>query len=236
MIDATHIPNRALEHPIATMSGSAGQTVDTLPQAYNAPQAGCSSALQQPRTTNPSPSTFPWPAYTSFPPFYTLQPNTATRTRQLELWSSLITTYSAFHRLFRLTLSSPPPDLFANPTLSRSLKPADVRTLLSHMSSPAGGQTIEFIPPASKTEQSNAVYVWWKSASEWADLLYAWVDETGQKGAVLTVYELRDGEGVGGREWVGMDEGMLMKVLAVLVKRGKAQIFGEGGGEGVKFF
>ena len=71
-------------------------------------------------------------------------------------------------------------------------------------------------------------------------MLYAWVEETGQKGSVLTVYELREGDAVRGKEWRDMDEGMLRKVLAVLVKRGKAQIFaGQGGGdggEGVKFF
>lgn len=64
--------------------------------------------------------------------------------------------------------------------------------------------------------------------------MYGWVEETGQKGAVLTVYELREGE----RSWKGMEEGMLRKVLQVLVKRGKAQLFsGVGdGGDGVKFF
>jgi len=97
--------------------------------------------------------------------------------------------------------------------------------------------TAEFVAAPSKGEQSNVVYIWFRSASEWADALYGWVDETGQKGAVLTVYELREGDGVTGRAWVGMDEGMLRKVLGVLVKRGKAQIFGQGGdGEGVKFF
>jgi len=41
---------------------------------------------------------------------------------------------------------------------------------------------------------------------------------------------------VKGREWEGMEEGMLRRVLGVLVKRGKAQVFGEGEGGGVKFF
>lgn len=79
--------------------------------------------------------------------------------------------------------------------------------------------------------------VWWKSASEWADEIYGWVDGTGQKGGVLTIYELRDEE-EGRRSWAGMDEGMLRKVLNVLVKRGRAQIFAAqgGDGEGVKFF
>jgi ESCRT-II complex subunit VPS25 len=67
-------------------------------------------------------------------------------------------------------------------------------------------------------------------------MIYGWVDETGQKGSVLTVYELREGEAVGSKEWVGMEEEMLKKVLGVLVKKGRAQVFGQDEGAGVKFF
>ena len=204
--------------------------IASVPSPSNLP-----STSPKPPPLNPT-NTFQYPAYTHFPPFYTIQPNATTLSRQLDLWTSLLLSYSAHHNLYTLSLSTPPADLFTNKTLSRSLKPADIRTLLNHMSTPAGGQTIEWIPPASKTEQSNSVWVWWKSASEWADLIYGWVEGTGQKGAVLTVYELRE-EG-GGKGWVGMEEGMLRKVLQVLVKRGRAQVFNTGGGdgEGVKFF
>ena len=37
-------------------------------------------------------------------------------------------------------------------------------------------------------------------------------------------------------EWHGMDPDVMFKSLNVLVKRGKAQIFGSEGQEGVKFF
>jgi ESCRT-II complex subunit VPS25 len=78
--------------------------------------------------------------------------------------------------------------------------------------------------------------VLWRLPSEWADAIHAWVDETGQKGAVLTIYELREGEAVQGKEWCDIDEALLRKVLNVLVKRGKAQIFGQEENAGVKFF
>jgi ESCRT-II complex subunit VPS25 len=78
--------------------------------------------------------------------------------------------------------------------------------------------------------------VFWRTLAEWADMIYGWVDETGQKGSVLTVYELREGEAVGGKEWVGMEEEMLRKVLGVLVKKGRAQVFGVEEEAGVKFF
>ena len=194
-------------------------------------------------TTNPpSNTTESWqpPPYTSFPPFYTLQPNLTTLDRQLSLWSSLILSYCTYHRLYKLSLSSPPPNLFTNPTISRSLSPQAIRKVLDYMSRPENGSRIDWIAPASKGEQSSSCWVLWKSLGEWADVVYGWVEGTGQKGAVLTIYELKEedanGGGTGGREWLGMEEGLLRKVLGVLVKRGKAQVFGEEGGGGVKFF
>ena len=37
-------------------------------------------------------------------------------------------------------------------------------------------------------------------------------------------------------EFHGMDQEVLLKALNVLVKKGKAQIFGQGESQGVKFF
>ncbi|CAK4032369.1 Hypothetical predicted protein [Lecanosticta acicola] len=197
-----------------------------------APSASGHSASSPTKTSNST--SFSFPPFAAFPPFYTLQPNLTTRARQLDLWSSLILSYCAYHRLFKLSLSSPPQDLFQNTSIKRSLKPNDIRAVLEYMSQ--SGRTVDFIPSASRSEQSNTCWVYWRSIGEWADTIYGWVDDTGQKGAVLTVYELREGEGVIGREWEGVEEEFLRKVLNVLVKRGKCQVFGQEEGAGVKFF
>lgn len=104
------------------------------------------------------------------------------------------------------------------------------------MAKAENGPRIEWTLPATKGEQSNTCYVYWKTPSEWADAIYGWVDETGQKGTVLTIYEIREGDAVRSREWHEMDEGLLRKALNVLVKRGKAQVFGQEENAGVKFF
>lgn len=218
---------------MASMSSDSGISAYSGSTAYVSP--GPPSIATS--TQKPTGNSFISPTYTSFPPFYTLQPNLTTRARQLELWSSLITSSCRQHNIFRISLSSPPADLFANNDINRSLRPADIKTVLDHMNKPENGGQVEWIPPTSKSEQSNSCYVWWRTAGDWADLLYAWVEETGQKGTVLTLYELREGDAVRVKEWKLMDEGMLRKVLNVIVKRGKAQVFGqEAGGEGVKFF
>ncbi len=42
--------------------------------------------------------------------------------------------------------------------------------------------------------EGDVVWVYWRTPEEWAALLEAWVDETAQKGTVLTLYELSQGE------------------------------------------
>ena len=81
-----------------------------------------------------------------------------------------------------------------------------------------------------------SAWVYWRRPEEWAELIAAWVEGTGQKGSVLTLYELVEGEQMVNQEWVGMDEELLQKALTVLVQRGKAQVFGEVDQQGVKFF
>ena len=104
------------------------------------------------------------------------------------------------------------------------------------MSQPANGPLTEWIAPTTRGEQTSTCFVYWRSLSEWADSIYDWVHETGQKGAVLTVYEIREGEAAQNKEWKDIDEVLLRKILNVLVKRGKAQIFGQEENTGVKFF
>lgn len=67
-------------------------------------------------------------------------------------------------------------------------------------------------------------------------MLEEWVEKTGQRGTVLTLYEIVEGDASAQEEFAGMDMELLTKSLGVCVKRGRAQIFGSEGSEGVKFF
>ncbi|RAH45216.1 ESCRT-II subunit protein VPS25 [Aspergillus brunneoviolaceus CBS 621.78] len=187
-------------------------------------------------TTAPLPFQFP-PTY-SFPPFFTPQPNSATRTSQLQKWSALIQSWCRHHRTYRLTLSeaieSP---LFYNAALRKRLSMKDARDVLDWMAKAeedggGGGQRAEWLDGSTKT----VARIWWKRPEEWAGIVANWVENTGQKNVVLTVYELVEGEGTLSQEWHGMDTDVMLKCLNVLVKRGKAQVFGGEGQEGVKFF
>lgn len=209
-------------------------------------------------TTTPPPFTFP-PEY-NFPPFFTPQPNTTTHHAQLSKWSSLLLAYTRHHRIFRLSLIDLDTPLFHNKAIDRRLSAKDVKDLALFMQKDG---RVEFVAGGG-----DVVFVYWKTLEEWAQVVEAWVDETGQKGAVLTVYELTQGdatrgtgkfccssytlhshtlphaESISGRikayqnlsELHGLDTEILLKALNILVKRGKAQIFGQEESQGVKFF
>ncbi|KAI1662094.1 ESCRT-II complex, vps25 subunit [Daldinia decipiens] len=201
--------------------------------------------------TNPpsqQPPPFDFPREYHFPPFFTRQTNLTTHHSQLEKWSSLVLSYARQHRLFRLSLSydgTPYEDLFRNRKLGRSLRLSDARQVFEFMRKEGRAE-----PVATGTGTGNAnanananggpagdlYWVYWRTPEEWAALVEAWVDETAQKGAVLTLYELTDGEATRGTEFYGLDPDLLQKALQVLVKRGKAQIFGQEDQQGVKFF
>ncbi|KAL4933926.1 ESCRT-II subunit protein VPS25 [Aspergillus undulatus] len=192
-----------------------------------------------PQTAGPAP--FPFPVQYTFPPFFSLQPNATTLARQLQHWSSLIQSWCRHNRIYKLSLvdaiESPP---FRNPELKKQLSLADARTVLDWMSrgdeegvtGGGGGRRAEWVDGPAKT----MVWIWWRRPEEWAAVIAEWVESTGQRNVVLTVYELLEGEATISQEWHGMDAEVMMRSLNVLVKQGKAQVFGSEGQEGVKFF
>lgn len=184
--------------------------------------------------SSPSTPTFPFPSTYSFPPFFTPQPNAQTRSAQLSKWSSLVQSYCRHHRIYKLLLSdaleSP---LFYNAQINRRLSTADAKAVINFMASKEGENRAEWIgPPIEKA----AAWIWWRKPEEWAGVLEAWVDASGQKGTVLTLYELVEGEATVGQDFHGMNMEVLRKCLGTLVKKGRAQVFGGEGQEGVKFF
>lgn len=184
---------------------------------------------------------FRFPAHYSFPPFFTLQPNVTTLSTQLNLWFDLILSYCKHYRQFKLSVStivnSP---LFNNGAIGRRLDVVSIRRVLNHMTSAEGDRRAEWaVTPGAKSktvDEQSVVWIYWKRPEEWGECVFAWVNDTGQKGSVLTVYELRESDAVQKMDWRGMDEDMFRKCLDTLCKGGKAQIFGNDQESGVKFF
>ena len=184
-------------------------------------------ALQETKTED-----FIFPKAYSFPPFFTPQPNTLTRQSQLQRWSALIQAYCRHHRVFKLSivesLDSP---LFLNKVLRKRVSLKEAKEIIDFMVSKEGDERAEWIG-----SEKSQCWVWWQKSDEWANLIANWVDETGQKGVVLTLYELVQGEATERQDFHGLDMEILRKSLTTLAKKGKAQMFGQEDQQGVKFF
>jgi len=189
---------------------------------------------------------FAFPPHYTFPPFFTLQPNLTTRASQLQSWSSLIQTYCRHSSLFTLSLiDAVQTPLFKNERLNKRLSLRDAKAVLDWMSSDDGGKRAEPLGESGRGKgapaggEGGTYWIYWRRPEEWAEAVEAWVDETGQKGSVLTLFELVESDATTGQEFHGMPMDLLQKSLQLLAKRGKAQIFAGTGGEdsmGVKFF
>lgn len=152
-------------------------------------------------TTTTATEPFPFPPHHSFPPFYTLQPTLSTRHSQLTSWSSLIQAYCRHYRLFQLSLrdavDSP---LFHNRTLNRKLSIADAREVIEWMAGKEGEGRAEWVAVGGgkkgggKGEEKDRFWVWWRKPEEWAGVVAGWVEATGQRGTVLTLYELTESD------------------------------------------
>ncbi|KAL2015446.1 hypothetical protein VTK56DRAFT_5408 [Thermocarpiscus australiensis] len=138
-------------------------------------------------------------------------------------------------------------ELFHNKRLNRRLSLADIREVVDFLRKDGRA---EYVTSSRGSDDGGGgggggaegggggdlVWVYWRTPEEWAALVEGWVDATGQRGSVLTLYELVEGEETRGTEFHGLDQELLLKALNVLVRRGKAQVFGQEDSQGVKFF
>lgn len=166
-----------------------------------------------------APPSFNFPREYYFPPFFTRQTNLTTHHAQMMKWSSLILSYCRHHRIFKLSLSgigsgssnsngpsstSAPgatttsgpgaDELFHNQKIDRRLSVADVKEVIEFMRRDGRADYVG----GSGSGGGDVVWVYWRTPEEWATLVEGWVEDTAQKGSVLTLYELTEGEGTRG--------------------------------------
>ncbi|QQP35608.1 Vps25 [Caligus rogercresseyi] len=176
-----------------------------------------------------SSSGFTWPWQYNFPPFFTLQPQSETRSKQIESWRSLVLDYCQCKGITTLDLTeSASCPLFHNAEINRRLPEAAIGEVFKELQ--ACGN-LEWTDGKSKRR----CRIFWRSPSEWADMIYNYARENGlNKGGICTLYELTESDEVLGQPFYQLDKELLLKSLQVLEAENKAEIFEDN--EGVKFF
>ncbi|KAL7007333.1 hypothetical protein EMMF5_003172 [Cystobasidiomycetes sp. EMM_F5] len=121
-------------------------------------------------------------------------------------------------------------ELWANSRISRRLR-SDFILELMHLMAKAG--TVAYDPslPSQRLNSTSVpvlpngtgALILWRSPSEWGQIIYHWVVESGQTNSIMTMYELQ--EPTPSKDFADLPPVLLKLALQTLVKQGKAQIF-----------
>ncbi|XP_075166752.1 vacuolar protein sorting 25 [Haematobia irritans] len=171
---------------------------------------------------------FHWPWEYTFPPFFTLQPHEETRRQQISVWSDLFLRYLKYLNKFTISIHDNTFPLYNNESLKRKLSSTMILQILENLQNTGHAKPID----KKRTEWQ----VYWNTLEEFANMIYDWIQETGQVNTVFTLYEIAHGDTTEGREFHDIDEEVLLNVLRLLETRGKCELIEMDGSYGVKFF
>ncbi|CAM9971426.1 unnamed protein product [Heterosigma akashiwo] len=168
------------------------------------------------------------PDFYHFPPFFTIQPNLATREKQLKLWKQFILGWHNHNKSY--TLIPNEWEFFSNPSIQRSLSSEGRSLIIDHLIQSGNAEW--------EDDTKTRLRILWKTPEEVAAEFYDWIRERSMCGGVYTVWELTAGEVAEGSEWEGLDPALFRRALGLLEGQGKAQIFkgSTSNEDGVKFF
>lgn len=172
---------------------------------------------------------FEWPWQYQFPPFFTLQPNSNTKAKQIDAWKTLILDYHKAQKKYLLDIteaqSSP---LFSNKAIERKLNLDMIYLLLDDLQKQGNVEWVD--------KQRQRCYVFWRTPEEWGKMIHKWASNNGLTNSVCTLYEITNGDDATNEEFYGLDLGLLKKALETLENEGLAELILDEDNEGVKFF
>ncbi|KAJ8321029.1 hypothetical protein KUTeg_002616 [Tegillarca granosa] len=173
---------------------------------------------------------FSWPWQYQFPPFFTIQPNSDTRKKQLEAWCALVLSYlkqKKSHSVDVTEIQNSP--LFNNKEINRKLPPDGVYAVFEELQKKGHLEWKD-----QKTRKQ--CLIMWRTPEEWGKMIYDWITSKSMTNTVCTLYELSNGDDSEGQEFHGLEKWLLLRALQTLEQQGKAEIINFDGNEGVKFF
>ncbi|XP_045774587.1 vacuolar protein-sorting-associated protein 25-like isoform X2 [Maniola jurtina] len=170
-----------------------------------------------------------WPWQYNFPPFFTIQPHSETRAKQLEAWQQLIAEYLKTTKQSTIDIrESQNSPLFNNSSINRKLSQEAILTILEDMAKNGRAAPVD--------KSKNVWEIYWHSLDEWGNMIYNWASLNGMTNSVCTLFELREGDNSVGEEFHGLDMNILIKALKSLEVKGKCELMEFDDNQGVKFF
>ncbi|XP_017146961.2 vacuolar protein-sorting-associated protein 25 [Drosophila miranda] len=171
---------------------------------------------------------FQWPWEYTFPPFFTLQPHEETRQKQLKVWTDLFLKYLKQTNKFSLSINEQSLPLFHNESIQRRLSPELILVILEQLQRSGHATALD------KRRQEWQVY--WYTLEAYGNMVYDWIQETGQTNSICTLYEIASGESTTQMDFHGVDESVLLNALRLLEEKGRCELIEIDGSHGVKLF
>ena len=164
------------------------------------------------------------PIYLQYPPLFTRQPAQQTLDKQLEVWSQLVLDYCKHHRLFSISIKTPPPRLFDNSQLKRKCSQQFIKEILDHL---VQKRKQAIWSPVDKS----VCHIMWRTVDEWSAAIVQWSKERAflPANSILTCYELFNGDLTVDEEFHGLkDRWLLAQILGHLKMTGRCGIMVSG--------
>ncbi len=174
-------------------------------------------------------SSYTFPQFWYYPPYFTIQPIAETFEKQKRLWVRLILDWCKTTRTFTLDVHSNTVGVFWNKEIDRYLDVWEKRVFLDALCDQGNGQWLD--------EKKNVCLVLWKTLDAWADDVYAWCRNSGD--SVILVDDIGDVEKDSEIYGVPMDH-IIMPAVEILEMRKLVKRFapkqdgGSGGSMGLK--
>lgn len=157
-----------------------------------------------------------------------LQPHEETRQQQLKVWGDLFLKYLKHTNKFTIGINDQNLPLLYNKSIKRRLSTEFILKILDHL------QSSGHAAPLDKKRHEWQVY--WYTLEEYGNMIYNWIQQTGQTNTICTLYEIASGESTTNEEFHGVDEGVLINALRQLEEKGLCELIEMDGSHGVKFF
>ena len=153
-----------------------------------------------------------------WPPFFTLQPNEASRATQLEEWGKLLLAYCEHHRRSVLPVLKDW-ELWENAALGRSMSPEGMAAVAEQL---VARKRAEWVDGASSRA---SLRIFWRTPAEWSTIILEHMQSSGEMGKMFIVAELQSsGEVCLLAPWQGLELATFYMALELLHAQGKLQL------------
>ncbi|KAF8329572.1 ESCRT-II complex subunit-domain-containing protein [Cantharellus anzutake] len=148
-------------------------------------------------------------------------------------WARVVISFARYHRIWAVLddgvqdwtdPSNPWHSLFHNPRIKRTL----TRGIQSHIFTQLHATGVFQREPGKVTS-----LVYWESRNKWGEVMWDWIDKTGQMNTILTAYELTELDSLSPMK--GAPISLFVAVINYLRESGRAQLIGGGEDTGVRF-